>query len=451
MQGPEATMAIDVSSQVAKADQAAAQRKYDMAIDYYLAALQIDPDHRGARRGVRLAALRRLEHNYPSGLSIKLQGAPLLGAIKVAPKAEQKISACEAYLKIDPRNAEVALLLARSCEQAGFANAAIGVNEAIVEFAPKETAAYVNLGRLLQSKEPAAALKHLEVALKLDPKNADALKLRKDLAAELSIKKTGFETARTTHDLLRNKEATKDLDAAQRMHRTVEETGDIITRIRRQVDASPNDARLLRQLAKAQAASNLYDDSSATWKRILEIDPGDFDAKVQLGDLRISRIDRALVKAQQAGDKAEAARLDAERTAVTIEEYGVRVAEHPTDMALRFALGEQLLKAGRLDDAIAEFQKAVKDPRKRIDALGMLGECFIQKGLYDLAARQLEKALEESPGLNSERGKQVVYNLGVLREKQGDVAAAKEEFLKVYEVDVSFRDVADKVTRLSQK
>jgi len=120
-------------------------------------------------------------------------------------------------------------------------------------------------------------------------------------------------------------------------------------------------------------------------------------------------------------------------------------------MALRFALGEQFLKAGRLDDAISEFQKSVKDPRKRIDSLGLLGECFIQKGLYDLAARQLEKALEESPGLNSERGKQVVYNLGVLREKQGNIAAAKEEFLKVYEVDVSFRDVAEKVTRLSQQ
>ena len=35
--------------------------------------------------------------------------------------------------------------------------------------------------------------------------------------------------------------------------------------------------------------------------------------------------------------------------------------------------------------------------------------------------------------------------------KQGDLAAAKEEFLKVYEVDVSFRDVADRVTRLSQQ
>jgi tetratricopeptide (TPR) repeat protein len=120
-------------------------------------------------------------------------------------------------------------------------------------------------------------------------------------------------------------------------------------------------------------------------------------------------------------------------------------------MALRFALGEEFLKAGNPDKAIEEFQKAVKDPRKRIEALGLLGECFLQKGLYDLAARQLEKALEESPGLNSERGKAVVYNLGVLREKQGNLAAAKEQFLKVYEVDVSFRDVADKVTRLSQQ
>jgi tetratricopeptide (TPR) repeat protein len=443
-------MAIDISSQVAKADQAAAQRKYDMAIDYYLAALQIDPDHRGARKGVRFAALKRVEHSYPSGLSIKFQGAAHL-AMMSSPKMEQRITACEAYLKIDPKNTDVMLKLAKFCEAGGHPNAAIGVYEALVEIAPKETAAYVNAGRLLSSKEPQNALKYLEIALKLDPKNSDALKLRKDLAAELTIKRTGFETAKTTHDLLRNKEQAKDLDAAQRMHRTADETTDVITRIKRQVEASPNDARLLRQLAKAQAASNLYDESAATWKRILEIDPGDFDAKVQLGDLRIARIDRALVKAKTAGDQAELARLEAERMSTTIEEYNIRVAEHPTDMALRFALGEEFLKAGRLDEAVAEFQKAVKDPRKRIEALGLLGECFLQKGLYDLAARQLEKALEESPGLNSERGKAVVYNLGVLREKQGNLNAAKEQFLKIYEVDVSFRDVAERVTRLSQQ
>jgi tetratricopeptide (TPR) repeat protein len=100
---------------------------------------------------------------------------------------------------------------------------------------------------------------------------------------------------------------------------------------------------------------------------------------------------------------------------------------------------------------MGEFQKAIKDPRKRIDALCLLGECFLAKGLFEPAARQLETALKEGPGLNSERGKAVVYNLGVLREKQGNIAAAKEEFLKIYEVDVSFRDVAERVTRLSQQ
>jgi tetratricopeptide (TPR) repeat protein len=443
-------MPIDVSSQVARADQAAAGKKYDMAVETYLAALQIDPDHRGARKGVRLATMRRLEHSYPSGFSIKLQGGAYLGMM-ASPNLAQKISACESYLRIDPKNADVAQKLAKFLEQAGHVNGAIGVLEGIVEIAPKETTAHVTLGRLLSSKEPQTALKHLEIALKLDPKSSDAIKLRKDLAAELSIKRTGFETARTTQDLLRNKEQTKDLEAAGRMHRTADETGDIISRLKRQLGTAPNDPRLLRQLAKAQAASNLYEDSEASWKRIIELDPGDFDAKVQLGDLRIARVDRAIVKAQAAGNKPELERLDAERTQVTIDEYSIRVAEHPTDMALRFSLGEVHLRGGNLDKAVEEFQKAVKDPRKRIDALGLLGECFIRKGLYDLAARQLEKALEESPGLNSERGKAVVYNLGVLREKQGDIAAAKEQFLKVYEVDVSFRDVAEKVTRLSQQ
>ena len=91
----------------------------------------------------------------------------------------------------------------------------------------------------------------------------------------------------------------------------------------------------------------------------------------------------------------------------------------------------------------------MKDPRKRFECLGQLGECFLAKGLYDLAARQLQKALEESPGMSSEKGKAVVYNLGLLREKQGDNAAAREHYLTVYEVDVSFRDVADKIMQLS--
>lgn len=443
-------MAVDVSKHVAKAEQAAQTKKYELAIEIYLQALQIDPDNRAARRGVRLAALKQSEIAPTSGLTMKVQGAALRAKL-LNPNLDQRIAAYESYLRIDPKNLEMALGLADTCEKAKYPNAATGVLEAVAEMHPKDPTSRTHLGRLLASKEPQKALEHLERALQIDGRNQDAIKLRKDLAAELSIKRTGFESARTTHDLLRDKEKAKELGKADRLQRDEAESGDLISRLEARHRDTPGDKKVLRDLARAYAGAARTEDAQGAWQKLIGLDPGDFDAKVQLGDLRIAQVDRALAAAEGRHDATAVKSLRERRLQIVIEEFGARVAEHPTDLALRFSLGESYLQAGRVDDAIGEFQKAVKDPRKRVDALGLLGECFLQKGLYDLAARQLEKALEESPGLNSERGKSVVYNLGLLRERQGQFAAARDEYLKVYEVDVGYRDVADKVTELSKK
>lgn len=443
-------MAVDVSKHVAKAEQAAATKKYELAIEIFLQALQIDPDNRAARRGVRLAAFRQGEISPTSTLTMKVQGAALRAKL-LHPNLDQRISAYESYLKLDPKNLGMAHDLAATCEKANYPNAAIGVQEAVAEIHPKDPVSRTALGRLLAQKEPQKALEHLERALQIEPRNQDAIKLRKDLAAELSIKRTGFETAKTTHDLLRDKDKAKELLKADRIQRDESESGDLIGRLEARHREAANDRKVLRDLARAYAGAGRTDDAQGAWQKLIALDPGDFDAKVQLGDLRIAQVDRATAAAEARGDATALKSLRERRIQIVIEEYSARVAEHPTDLALRFALGEAYLSANRLDDAIGEFQKAIKDPRKRVDALGLLGECFLQKGLYDLAARQLEKALEESPGLNSERGKSVVYNLGLLRERQGQFAAARDEYLKVYEVDVGFRDVATKVTELSKK
>lgn len=442
-------MAIDVSKQVQKAEQAYQTKKYEMAIEIYLQALQIDPDSRAARKGIRLAALKKTENNYPSGLSIKLSTASTRVAM-MHPSVEQRFPAYESYLKVDPKNTEIGHGLAENLEKAGHLNGAIGALEAIIEINPKDGRARTSLGRLLAGKEPQKALEHLEAALKIDPKNQEAIKTRKDLAAELSIKRGGFETARTTHDLIRDKDKAKELNTADRLQRDAQDSGDHISRIEARLRAAPSDRKILRELARAYAGANRTDDAEAAWEKIIAADPADFDAKVQLGDLRLARLDRAILEAEKKGDKTALENLDRRRTEAQIAEYSMRVGEHPTDLGLRYQLGEVLLKAGRLDEAIGEFQKCVKDPRRRVDAMCLLGECFLQQGLHDLAARQLEKALEESPGLNSERGKAIVYTLGVLRESQGDRAAARDQYLKVYEVDVSFRDVGKKIAALSK-
>ena len=443
-------MAIDVSKQVAKAELAASQKKYELAIEIYLQALAIDPDNRAGRKGVRLAAVKQSEINPTSGLSRNMQ----LAAVKAKllhPSLDQRIQAYETFLKIDPKNLEMAYQLADTCEKAKYINAAIGVHEATAEVHPKDGGSRTALGRLLASREPHKALEHLERALQIDPKNQEAIKYRKDLAAEMSIKKTGFESARTTHDLIRDKDKAKELAQSGKLQRDETETGDFVSRLEARVRANPTDKKTLRELARAFSSGSRFEEAKGAWQRLIEVDPTDFDARVQLGDLRIAVVEREISVAEGKGDKARTAELQKQRISIIIEEYQARVAEHPTDLALRFALGEALLSAGKVDDAIGEFQKAIKDPRKRVDALCVLGECFIEKGLFDLAARQLDKALEESPGLNSERGKAIVYNLGRLRERQGQFATARDEFLKVYEVDVGYRDVAQKVTELSQK
>ena len=441
-------MAIDVSKQIAKAETAFKSRKYDLAVEIYLQALQIDPDNRAGRRGVRIASLKKHEHSYPSKIAIKVGTAGARTGM-LNPSLERRLPSYENYLKVDPRNTGVAYKLAEALEKAGYLNGAIGVYEALVSHAPKEEAAYVNLGRLLGPKDPESAIDHLERALQVNPKNQQAIKLRKDLAAELSIKRTGFETAKTTHDLLRDKDQASRLLQQDRIQRVGSEAGDYVSQLEADAEASPEDKHVLRKLAMAYSQSQRWSDAEQAWGRVIEVDPTDFDARVKLGDLRINAAQRQYQEVKRAGD-AEGIKAAARLVRTTrVAEFRSRVAEHPTDLGLRFQLGQALLALGEVDDAIAEFQQAVKDPRKRFDSLGLLGECFLRKKLYDLAARQLTKALEESPGLNSEQGKRVVYNLGLLRERQGNVAQAREHFLEIYEVDVGYRDVSKKVMELS--
>src|SRR5205807_2359498 len=131
-----------------------------------------------------------------------------------------------------------------------------------------------------------------------------------------------------------------------------------------------------------------------------------------------------------------------------LAEFGRRVKDHPTDLAERYKYGATLLMAGRVDEAIGEFQKTVQDPRRKTDSLLRLAECFEKKQMLDLAAKQVQKAVEDFPQLNSERAKEVTYRLAEIQERRGAKDDAKREFMRIYEIDISYRDVAARVQAL---
>ena len=65
----------------------------------------------------------------------------------------------------------------------------------------------------------------------------------------------------------------------------------------------------------------------------------------------------------------------------------------------------------------------------------------------DLARKQFEAALGEGSGLD-DRGREVLYNLGLIYEAEGDHAQARSCYSRIFETDIGYRDVAAKMERL---
>jgi tetratricopeptide (TPR) repeat protein len=160
-------------------------------------------------------------------------------------------------------------------------------------------------------------------------------------------------------------------------------------------------------------------------------------------------IKRLRKESEDEGAREKLARLEEKRGELRLSEYGRRVRQHPTDLSLRSRYGKALYDAGRLDEAIAEFQKAVNDPKGRVQALAHLGGCFRKKGLHDLAVKQYGQALEGASDADKST-LELRYRLGEVLEEKGAAAEALAEYSRIYERDINFRDVAQKIGSLQK-
>ena len=76
--------------------------------------------------------------------------------------------------------------------------------------------------------------------------------------------------------------------------------------------------------------------------------------------------------------------------------------------------------------------------------MGMLGKCYAEKNMLDLARNQFEDAVKEL-ALMDETKKSLLYDLGILCERMGDKVTALDYLKQIYEADYGYRDVAAKV------
>lgn len=449
---------MDVTNHIAKAEEALRKKNFDYAESLLEQVISLQPDHGGARRLWCQAIRQKAEKKGGGGWLAKLGGSPhkLSAAVSgLAKSSGGKARALEKYLASDPLNADAYLDLGEALIGSGLCDAAVAVFSALGEAEPKLSQPWKRAAAAHAAKGRAEeALECLEKALKADPKDAEADRMRKNLAADVTLKKGAYETARSSRELVRDVATQARLERETRIHKTAEDLAAEEQEVRAALQANGKDGRARRRLAELVARREEWSEAERILKEALAFDDNASELKDRIGDLQLQAVGREIKKLEERlaaednpnfRDDLELLRQDQQKLAAG--EYRRRVEERPTDLALWFQLGKTLHEQGQLDDAIAAFQRSIKDPKTRADSLMRLAACFQKKGLLDLAIKQLEMALEEATPA-SERGKSILYNLGLVAEQAGRPADAFTHYSRIYEVDIHYRDVAKKIETL---
>jgi tetratricopeptide (TPR) repeat protein len=123
------------------------------------------------------------------------------------------------------------------------------------------------------------------------------------------------------------------------------------------------------------------------------------------------------------------------------------------DPETHYNLGVAFREMGLLDEAIGELQKVIQAVEhghefpQMIQTYTWLAQCFLDKGVPEVAVRWYEKALQ-LPSLDQETKTALHYELGSSFETAGNKPAALSNFLEAYGSNIDYRDVAERIKAL---
>jgi len=126
------------------------------------------------------------------------------------------------------------------------------------------------------------------------------------------------------------------------------------------------------------------------------------------------------------------------------------------DFETHYNMGTAYKEMDLMDEAIQEFQTSASlvkpgDGTSRfLQCCNMLGHCFIQKGMPEAAVLWFKKGLQ-APGHTEDEYQALRYELGSAYEQLGDLKQARDFYTEVYGVDVSYREVAEKLSQLRKQ
>jgi len=445
----------DVRDLYQKGSTALQRQNFEYAIAIFNQVLQREPGFFECRQALRAAQFKQCGG---TGFFKKMLGgassSPLVAKAQMTMRKNplEAIQIAEQILNTDPQSSAGHKILAEAALAADLPRTSCFSYEILLKNSPKDYSLSMDYSQALAKagQIPKAESILTELA-RLYPNKGEINQALKDLSARNTMDEGGYEALAdgkgSYRDILKDKSQAESLEQENRQVKSEDVAERLIREYEERIPKEPKNLKLLRSLAELYAQKKDFDRAVEYGEKIRSSEGGtDPSLDRLIADITIKKHNHLLsLLDATAPDYAEqSARIEAERQTFQLQECQKRAERYPTDLQIRFELGELYFQAGKITEAIGEFQKAQANPQRRLQALGYLGQCFARRGMNDSAVRMLQNAIKEKPVFDDEK-KELIYQLGCVFEKMTKPEEAIEQFKQIYEVDIGFKDVAAKV------
>src|SRR5438445_9050817 len=434
-------------------------RKFGYAVSLLQGMLKQEPQFLTGRQLLRRAEVTKNKSAKKSFLNISTAPIAVMKAQREIKKDPQRaIEMLEKVLEEEPYNRQANLVLKEAALAADWPEIAVFALQTLLEENPRDVKVLHELGRLYhQLGENDREVEVYSRITEIDPLDAEALRLGKDASARASMKSGGWTQAESYRDLIKDKEAAISLEQQSRMRLTGEALDQQIAETYARHKAEPANIDLVRRLGALNEQKEDFEAAIRWYQDAADLTKGaDTGLARKVSDLKIKCLEREIavheefLSSHNEPDELHAKKSQqlkaakAKRAEILIDDPRERVARNPTDLQLRFELGENLFDAGRFREALPELQRARQNPHARLKAMNLLGCCYSELEMLDLAMKQLEEASREILSMDAMK-KETMYNLGLVYERIGEREKSLACRKQIYEVDYGYRDVAQRV------
>lgn len=441
-----------------KGNEALQRENTDYALSLFHQVLEKEPAFFDCRKALRAAQAQK-SGGGGGGFFKKVfssaSSSPMVAKAQLALRRnpEEALPIAEQILNGDPENSGAHRVILEAANALEMPRTAILSLEILCKHSPKDKALVIEtVEALAQNGEAARAEKIMLEAARNFPNDPDIAQAHKNLSASKTLGEGGYENLAggegSFRDALRNKEEAVSLEQENRVIKNEDVAERLIAEYEVRLETEPQNLKLLRSLAELYTQKNQFARALEIYDRIKASDMGAGDSTLDraIANTKVKRFEhqKNQLNPFAAEHGEEAAKLEAEKLAFQMDECRQRVEKFPTDLAIRFEMGVLYFQAGKIGEAIQEFQKAQNSPNKRIAAMNFLAQCFAKRKMFDLAAKTLQNAIKEKVGVDEEK-KELIYNLGCVFESMGKKEESLEQLKQIYEVDIGYKDVAAKV------